>query len=118
MERNLLLDFDDGTISAHRNVLTMAVDGHFHFVQGLAVFFFCRESANGCSCTLCCHRLFNSWRKVRPLDLLFLSGGDAREQQTANRKRYEIVGPHGLSLKRGIIAPRCAKATPGFLNTG
>src|SRR6266478_1729495 len=75
IERNLLFDFDDGTVGGHGNVLAVAVDGHFDFVEDLALFFLCRESANGCSRTLRCHCLFNGRRKVGALDFLFLGGG-------------------------------------------
>src|SRR6266446_6687866 len=67
-------------VGGNGDVLTMAVDGHFHFVEGLAVFFFCRESANGCSSALGRDSFFDRGRKVGALDFLFLGGGGSCEQ--------------------------------------
>src|SRR5882762_9291875 len=80
----------------------MAVDRHCHFVKGLALFFFCGESANGGSRTLRRHRLFDSRRKVRPLDFLFLGGGGTRKQQATGQKRYQGICLHDFSSTRGM----------------
>src|SRR5260370_5013957 len=72
VHRNLLFYFNDGTVGGHGNIFGVAIDGHFRFIESLAVFFFGGEPFNGGSFALGRNCLFDSRRKIGAFDFLFL----------------------------------------------